>query len=91
MNTGTGLIGRLRMDVTRGQCEFVCRRRDLRVVRPIILHAHLHAQYVAYWNQLKRLQHLEEYERRTDFGHIPPGHKLRRSLERRVLRLLGKI
>jgi len=91
MNTGTGLIGKLQMDVTRGHCQFVCRRRDLRVVRPIVLHAHLHAQYLPYWRQLRKLAWLEKYENAHPFGYMSRGHKLRRSIERRLLKLQGRI
>lgn len=91
MNTGVGLIGDLRMDIRRAECSFVCRRRELRTVRPHVFHSHLYSQYLVYWKQLRALEQLEEYERTHPFGWMSPGHKLRRSIERRILKAQGRI
>ncbi|CAN1512249.1 hypothetical protein MCEMSE15_00825 [Fimbriimonadaceae bacterium] len=91
MNTGVGLIGELRMNIRRAECSFVCRRRELRFVRPYVFHAHLYSQFLVYWKQLKELEKLEAYEKAHPFGWMPPGHKLRRSIERRILKSQGRI
>jgi hypothetical protein len=91
MNTGTGLIKKLELDVRKGHCQFLCRRRELRLVRPAILHAHLYSQFLVYWRQLRHLQRLEDYERVHPFGYMSQGHRFRRSVEKRILKLQGRI
>lgn len=86
MNTPVGLVGKLRLDVMRGECSFVKRGRDLRLIRPVVFHAGRYVSNLAYWRQLDTLRWLQEYEDRHPPGYMSPWHKLRRSLERRWLR-----
>lgn len=86
MNTPVGLVGKLRLDVMRGECAFVKRGRDLRRIRPIVFHAGRYVSNLAYWRQLDTLKWLETYEDTHPAGYMSPWHKLRRSLERRWLR-----
>jgi hypothetical protein len=58
MSTAVGLVGRLRMDVSAGECGFLCRRERLRYIRPYILHASRYSNFLIYWRELKRLRSL---------------------------------
>ncbi|HVL38859.1 MAG TPA: hypothetical protein VM328_05655 [Fimbriimonadaceae bacterium] len=89
-NTAVGLVGKLRMDVLRGECRYVCRRYDLRYVEPTIFHASRYGSFLVYWRQLARLEALERYEDRHGYGYMSPWQKLRRSLERRYLRYVAR-
>jgi hypothetical protein len=89
-NSGVGLVGRLRMDVMRNECEYLCRRYSLQRVEPYILHAHFHKSFFIYWRQLRKLAWLERYEETHRYGYMSPLQKLDRSIQRRVLKHLMK-
>lgn len=86
MNTAVGLIGRLHLDVLRGECSFVCRRHAVRRVRPFVFHAARYVNFVAYWRQIEALERLERYEDTRPPGYMSPWQKLERSVQRRYLR-----
>ncbi len=88
MNTPVGLVGKLDMDVMRARCRFMKHSmHDLRLMEPTILHAGKYVHNAIYWRQLAKLEWLEKYELAHPYGYMPPAHKLRRSLEKRVLKL----
>ncbi|RYG47423.1 hypothetical protein EON79_07400 [bacterium] len=89
-NSATGLIGPLRLDVLKNECSFVCRRDEVRFVRPYLFHASRYINYTVYWRQLGALEKLERYEDRHGYGWLSPGQKLRRSVERRYLKWVLK-
>jgi hypothetical protein len=90
-NSAMGLIGPLRVDVSRGLCEYVCRRYDVRFVRPYVFHASRYIWFNLYWRQLAKLEALEKFERTRPYGYMAPAAKLRRSVEKRILKLRGKL
>ncbi len=90
MNTATGLIGKLDMDILKNRCAFLCRRFDIRYVEPTIFHASRYINFVVYWKQLERLAWLEKYEDEHGFGYMSPLHKMERSIQRRYLKLTKK-
>jgi hypothetical protein len=90
-NSATGLVGKLRLDVMRNECGFLCRRYDLRYVEPTIFHASRYLNFLIYWRQLDRLAWLDRYEVEHDFGYMSGGHKLRRSIEKRILKMQGRL
>jgi hypothetical protein len=85
-NSATGLIGKLDLDVMRNRCGFLCRRYGVRYVEPIIFHASRYINFLIYWKQLDRLQWLSEYEKKHGFGYMSPGHKLKRSIHKRLIK-----
>lgn len=89
-NSGVGLLGKLRMDVMRNECEYLCRRYSLQRVEPYVFHAHFHKSFFVYWRQLKRLAWLEEYEAKHRYGYMSPLQKMDRSVQRRILKYLGR-
>lgn len=91
MNTPVGLIGPLSLSVMKGECRFIKRGRTVRLIRPIIFHAAKYVTGAAYWRELAVLEWLDQYEQKHPYGYMSPAHKLRRSLERRILRLKGKL
>jgi hypothetical protein len=92
MNTAIGLVGKLDIDVRRRRCRFLkFSRHGLRFIEPTIFHAGKYVNNTVYWKQLSRLEAYEKYSRKHPFGYMPPLHKLRRSLERRILKLMGKL
>jgi hypothetical protein len=87
MNTGSGLVGRLRLDVRRGECGFLQRKAKMRYVEPFVFHASEYSNFAVYWKQLRWLAQMEEFEDTHRPGYRSRGFKLRRSLERRWLAL----
>ncbi len=90
-NSAVGLVGPLRMDVMRRECNYICRRHNLQYVEPFVFHAHFYSKFLIYWKQLETLKRLEDYEQNHPFGYMAPTHKLRRSLEKRILKLRNKL
>ena len=90
-SSATGLIGRLRMDVRKNECRFLSRTFEVKFVEPFIFHASRYINFRIYWRQLKWLEQLERYEKRNKFGYMPQWHRWQRSLERRWLKLFGKL
>jgi hypothetical protein len=88
MNSGTGLIGRMELDVRQNKCSFVCRGQTTRYVHPYIFHAWYYIGFLRYWRQLDILERLEKYETTHGPGHMPWTHRMRKSAERRLVRLL---
>ena len=92
MNTPVGLVGRLQMDVRRGRCRFMKHAmHDLRIIQPAILHAGKYVNNAIYWRQLRILERLERYEDTHPYGYMSPLAKLQRSIDKRILRLQGKL
>jgi hypothetical protein len=88
MNTPVGLVGKLDMDVMRARCRFIKHSmHDLRLMEPTILHAGKYVNNAIYWKQLDKLAWLEKYEQTHDYGYMSPAQKLRRSVEKRILKL----
>lgn len=85
MNTATGIIGPLHMDILRNECDYVCRRASIRHVRPYIFHAARFVNYLIYWRQLDRLKAVERFEDKVPPGYRSPRNKRRRSIQRRIL------
>jgi hypothetical protein len=90
-NTAVGLIGPLHMDVLTNTCEFVCRRYSVRHVRPYVFHAARYIYFNIYWKQLAALESLERFEQSHTYGYMPPMAKMRRSIEKRYLKLTGRL
>ncbi|MEZ0326071.1 MAG: hypothetical protein ACAH95_09200 [Fimbriimonas sp.] len=88
MNTPVGLVGKLEMDVMRARCRFIKHSmHDLRLMEPTILHAGKYVNNAIYWKQLAKLEWLEQYEMAHAYGYMPPIQKLRRSVEKRILKM----
>jgi hypothetical protein len=90
MNTATGLVGKLEMDVAKNRCGYLCRRFDLRYVQPTIFHASRYINYTVYWKQLDKLKWLEKYEDEHGFGYMSQSQRWARSIQRRYLKLTKK-
>jgi len=90
-NSGVGLVGKLRMDVMRNECRYLCRRYDMEYVEPYVFHAHFYSKFLIYWRQLRALEKLEQYEDRHPFGYMSGAHKLSRSIQRRWLKVAYKV
>ncbi len=90
-NSAMGLIGKLDMDVRTATCKYLCRRYGVRYVEPTIFHASRYMAFFVYWRQLSYLRKLEEYEQEHGFGYMSQSHKLSRSIQKRLLKLKGKL
>ncbi|AIE85512.1 hypothetical protein [Fimbriimonas ginsengisoli] len=90
-NSAVGLVGRLRMDVRRAECRYLCRRYDLQYVEPYIFHAHLYSKFLVYWRQLAYLEKFDRYADRHPFGYMSFWHKQSRSIQRRWLKTVWRI
>ena len=90
-NAAIGLMGRLHMDIRKGQCRFLSRELKVRLVKPYLFHAWRYKLYLVYWRQLRRLEALERYERDRVMGHMTYWQRTQRSIEKRILALRGDI
>ncbi len=92
MNTPVGLVGRLNIDIRRRKCQFIkFNRHGMRLMRPAILHAGKYVLNAIYWKQLNLLEKYERYADLHGFGYMSPSQKLERSVQRRILKIRGKI
>jgi len=91
VNTATGLIGKLDLDVRRNRCSFVCRRFDVRFVEPTIFHASRYINFAIYWKQLDALAWLAKYEASHEFGFMSFWHRVQRSINRRYLKYVKRV
>jgi hypothetical protein len=92
MNTPVGLVGKFDMDVMRGRCRYLKHSMsDLRLMEPVIMHAGKYVNNWIYWKQLQTLERLEEFESKHPYGYMSGGAKLRRSIEKRWLKMKGRI
>jgi hypothetical protein len=85
-NSATGLIGKLHLNVRRGECGFLCRRYTVRYVEPILFHASRYSNFLIYWRQVDALKRLDTYEKKYPYGYISPWQKLSRSVQRRLVK-----
>jgi hypothetical protein len=90
-NSGVGLVGKLRVDVLRNECRYLCRRYDLQYVEPITWHAHYWAKFTIYWGELKRLEQLEKFGESVDVHYRSPFHSFKRSIQKRWMNLFWGI
>ncbi|MBC8064848.1 MAG: hypothetical protein H7Y17_08465 [Chlorobia bacterium] len=89
--SGVGLIGKLEMDVIAGRCKFLSGNPHLRRVEPIVFHAHYFSKFRIYWRELKRLEDLERYLDSHKPRFMSRGTRIRRTIEKRYLKMIGKI
>jgi len=89
--SGVGLIGKLHLDVLSGQCRYITGNPHVRLVEPYIFHAHYFSKLKVYWNELKKLEKLERYRIQHGPRYMSRGLRLRRSIEKRYLKLTGKL
>lgn len=89
-NSAVGLLGKLRLNVLKNECSYLCLRYDLQRVEPYVFHAHFWAKFRVYWKQLAALKRLERFEDTHGIHYRPPLHSLRRSIQKRWLRLFGE-
>lgn len=85
MSTAVGIVGRLHMDVRRGECWHLAHREPMRLVRPILFHASLFGNFRIYWRQLVWLRRLEKLADRTQARKTGRWHRLQRSVNRRTV------
>jgi len=78
----------LEMDITRARCRAVCRQFETRYAEPYLFHAYFYRHFLVYWRQILALRRLAAYEANHGRGYHSPGFKLRRSIERRLLRVM---
>lgn len=85
MSTAVGVVGRLHMDVRKGECWHLAHRGRMRLIRPIVFHASLFGNFRVYWRQLVWLRQFEKFEDRIRARKIGRWRRLQRSFERRTL------
>jgi hypothetical protein len=89
-NTAVGLVGKLRMDIEKAECRYVCRRYHMRYVEPYVFHAARYGSYLVYWRQLDKLKKLEQYADAHGYGYMSAVQKLQRSIQRRWLKYVAR-
>ncbi len=89
--SGVGLIGKLHLDVLTGTCRFVTGNPQVRLVEPYVFHAHYFAKLSAYWRELEKLKRLERHRDEKGPRHMSRWIRLRRSFEKRLLKIKGKL
>lgn len=88
--------GRLRLNVTLNECRWVegegaGSADSAELKTPVLFRPASEPAWAAYRRQLKVLESLERYELSHGFGYVPPLMKLRRSIEKRILRLQNRL
>lgn len=89
--SGVGLIGKLHLDVLTGTCRYITGNPYVRLVEPYVFHAHYFSKLRVYWNELMKLEKLERHRDQHGARYMSRGLRLRRSIERRYLKLIGKL
>ncbi|RYG35057.1 hypothetical protein EON81_13835 [bacterium] len=59
MNTGTGLIGRMKLRTDLNQCRYLQRTWKLRYKTPDVFHAADYVKFYPYWREIRRLEGFE--------------------------------
>lgn len=90
MSTGVGMVGRPRVDILSGECNYLAKREGIRFIRPIVFHAARYVNFMFYWRQVRTLEWLEKIEDQTVPGFRSPKMKRRRSFGKRWLSLTGQ-
>jgi hypothetical protein len=80
---------RLQLNVRTNTCRFIASGLRPRFVEPRVISLPATARGT-YERALRALEDFEQYEQAHGFGYLRPTLKLRRSLDRRILRILGK-
>lgn len=88
-HSAAGLVGRLNLDVARGECSFVARQERAELCQPYIFHAWRYKDFLVYWRELKKLERIEEFEDRYPDMYISQRDRWIRSLHRRILKVRG--
>jgi hypothetical protein len=89
--SGVGLIGKLHLDVLTGTCKFVSGNPDVRLVEPYVFHAHYFSKFRVYWRELEKLKALEAHREKHGPRYMSRWLRMRRSFEKRFLKLTGKL
>jgi hypothetical protein len=88
-HSAAGLMGRLNLDVFKGECTFVARQERIELCRPYIFHAWRYKDFLVYWRELKKLERIERFEDRHPNMYISQRDRWIRSLHRRILKARG--
>ena len=89
--SAVGLIGKLHLDVLTGTCRFITGSPKVRLVEPYVFHAHYFAKLRVYWRELDKLKDLEARRDRHGPRYMSRLIRIRRSFEKRYLKLIGKL
>jgi len=89
--SAAGLVGKLHLDVLKNECRFVQRQESCEFGQPYLFHAWRFKDFLIYWRQLEKLKALEQFEDRHPPMYMSRLTKLNRSVQRRILKLLGRI
>jgi hypothetical protein len=90
-HSAAGLVGKLYLDVLKNECKFISRQRYCEFYEPILFHAWRYKDFLIYWRQLENLKKLERFEDEHPTLYMPRWVKWSRSLQRKILRLRGRV
>lgn len=88
-HSAAGLIGKLHLDVMRGECTFVACQERAELWRPYVFHAWRYKDFLIYWRELKKLKAIGDFEDRNPPMHISQKDRWIRSIHRRILKARG--
>lgn len=88
-HSAAGLIGKLHLDVMRGECTFVAHQEFAELCRPYVFHAWRYKDFLVYWRQLRKLKAISDFEDAHPSMYISQRHRWIRSLHRRILKSRG--
>lgn len=89
--SAAGLVGKLHLDVMKNECKFVQRQEICEFGQPYLFHAWRYKDFLIYWKQLEKLKAIERFEDHHPAMHMSRLTKWNRSLQRRILKIRGKI
>lgn len=90
-HSAAGLVGKLYLDVLKNECKYISRQRHCEFYEPILFHAWRYKDFLIYWKQLDKLKALERFEDTHPTMYMSRWTKYSRSIQRRLLKLRGKI
>jgi hypothetical protein len=88
-HSAAGLIGKLYLDVRKNECRYISRQRYAEFYEPYLFHAWRYKDFLIYWKQLEHLKAIERWEDRHGTMYMSRFARLRRSVERRILKMRG--
>lgn len=90
-HSAAGLVGKLQLNILKNECKYISRQRYCEFYEPILFHAWRYKDFLIYWKQLDMLKRLEQFEDDYPSMYLSRWGKWNRSLQRKILRLRGKI
>jgi hypothetical protein len=89
--SGSGPCVMPKIDVETNTCRFISRQQRIKVVEPFLWHTYFYRHDLLYARQIRKLEKLSQIEACTERGFVPITLRTRRSIDKRILKMRGKL